>query len=71
MTTGDGDVSTNDCVSPPDQLYAYEHDGIKYPITMAGHPREHLPNVKNMQCEPDDTIVCSYPKSGMFQFLYT
>lgn len=63
MTSDARDASTNGA-PPPDQLWAYELDGIKYPMFFAGHPSEHLPKVKNMRCEMDDTIVCSYPKSG-------
>ena len=64
MTTDHGNATTNSGFSPVSQLWTYEHDGIKYPSWFAAHPKDHLPNVKNMKCEQDDVIVCSYPKSG-------
>ena len=72
MTSDAGDAITNGA-PPSDRLWTYEHEGIKYPVFFGGHPSEHLPSVKNMRCEMDDTIVCSYPKSGklLYEFQYT
>lgn len=49
---------------PTNGLWEYEYEGVKYPHFLAADPAEHLPNIRNMKCEPDDTIICSYPRSG-------
>lgn len=64
MTSDHGEGITNGGIPPDNQLWVYEHEGIKYPGFFAGNPAEHLPNIQNMRCELDDTIICSYPKSG-------
>ena len=68
MTSDHGEGITNGGIPPDNQLWVYEHEGIKYPGFFAGNPAEHLPNIQNMRCELDDTIICSYPKSG--QYIY-
>ena len=68
MTTDIRPDIIKDGLPPTNGLWEHEYEGVKYPHFLAADPAEHLPNIRNMRCEPDDTIICSYPRSGQYFF---
>ena len=42
--------------------FLYEFEGV--PLHRFVNPEDHINNIKNLELEKDDVMVCGYPKSG-------